>query len=213
MLRKHFLRNYTGFKTKLADLTALMSLDMTQPKLHCQSSRSSARAIASGMHFWLLLCVSNSSLGGRKPPCHWISELSNCFYPPAQSLSPKANETIPWRCEHSAVNSSSQQTEWPWLQSITDTLTAHFSKQKALTIPGIPECPENTGTSSYWRSHFFPQQAKSIAGSWAEYLILQSEEQMILKTQKIADVLCDVHIISQKSDSRETRSNQCKLKA
>lgn len=99
MLRKHFLRNYTGFKTKLADLTALMSLDMTQPKLPCQSSRSSACATASGMHFWLLLCVSNTSLGERKPPCHWMSELSNCLYPPAQGLSPKANETAPWRCE------------------------------------------------------------------------------------------------------------------
>lgn len=36
---KHFWWNDTGFKTKLADLTALMSLDMTQPKLPCQSQQ------------------------------------------------------------------------------------------------------------------------------------------------------------------------------
>lgn len=90
---------------------------------------------------------SNTSLGGRKPPCHWISELSDCLYPSAQGLSPKANEAASWRCEHGVVSSSSQQTERPWLQSITDILTAHSSKQKALTISEIAECPENTDRS------------------------------------------------------------------
>lgn len=48
----------------------------------------------------------------------------------------------------------------------------------------------------------FPQQGKNIAGSRAEYLVLQSEEQMTLKTQR-----------AQKGDGKKTRSNQCKLKA
>lgn len=148
---------------------------------------------------------------------------ARCLDPPSRSLSPRANETNLQRYHNRLTESSSSPAKWSAGSSFscrdatiapqTDTLSLLiFQKENLKTTSGHAASFLNVlktqSQCSYWRSHFFPQQGKSTAGSWAEYLVLQSEEQITLKTQRISHALSDVHIIIRKGYGNKTRSNQ-----